>query len=622
LTVTDRSGSASTTLAVGIGGAVGLYLVEQVNFLLFHSIVELFSVLVAFAVFVITWNSRAELSEHPFLTVVAVAYLFVGGIDGLHALAYKGMGVFPAAGADLPTQLWVFSRYVESISLLGAGVVGVLASDHYPLSLEWRKQFLPVAIGGYGVFTAVGLATIFVFDTFPQAYAAGSGLTQFKILSEYAVVGLFVLALGPLYLQRERFDQRVFRLLVGAVVLTACAELAFTFYVEVYGFSNTVGHFLKFGSFYLIYIAVVRTGIREPQRTLYRELARREAEARKFQRAVDHSGHAVVITDADGTIQYVNPAYEEITGYTAEELRGSSPAVLQSGEHGEAFYEDLWETVLSGDVWQGEIVDERKNGEEFVLNQTIAPIFGPDEEIQHLVAITDEITERTEYRERLESELDDSLRQLEVLDRVLRHNVRNSMNVVVGSAEMIQERSGDDDAIEFAETIIDTSERLVESVDKERQIVKLLSKHPERTTVDLVALVEPVVSNVRTRYPHAELSSDLPKHCRVTATPAVSQAVEELLVNAIEHTDEEAPTVSIHVECGEERATVTVVDDGPGIPEMDRTVVADGVEIDQLHHGSGLGLWLVDIIVRQSGGELLFSDANLQGSEVSISLDR
>ncbi|MGQ3330113.1 PAS domain S-box protein [Halorubrum sp. FL23] len=132
------------------------------------------------------------------------------------------------------------------------------------------------------------------------------------------------------------------------------------------------------------------------------ERKEREQQLQKFQRAVESSGHAIYCTKPDGVIDYVNPAFEEITGYTAEEAIGENPAILQSGEHDEAFYENLWETILDGDVWDDEVINEHKDGKQFVVDQTIAPVTDESGETTHFVAVNTDITEQRAAERELE----------------------------------------------------------------------------------------------------------------------------------------------------------------------------------------------------------------------------
>ncbi|MBV0902306.1 hybrid sensor histidine kinase/response regulator [Haloarcula salina] len=122
----------------------------------------------------------------------------------------------------------------------------------------------------------------------------------------------------------------------------------------------------------------------------------------KFREAVESAGHAVVFTDREGVIEYVNPAFEELTGYDATEVMGNTPRVLKSGEHDAAFYEDLWDTVTAGEVWQGELVNERADGERYVIEQTIAPL-PHDGEPRGFVAINTDITEKRNRERKIEA---------------------------------------------------------------------------------------------------------------------------------------------------------------------------------------------------------------------------
>ena len=599
-------------------GLVLLYIIQVQNYLLFHSIVEIVSIVVAFAVFIVSWNARKEI-ESSFIAIVGISYLFVGGLDLLHTLAYQGMGVFPGHGADLPTQLWIFSRYVESISFLGAATVGVVANQRQLLDIEWNDRQLLTLVAGYSVVVGLALSSIFFFDAFPRTYVAGSGLTNFKVISEYAIIALFGCGLVVLYQQRSVFNEYVFLLLSSSIVLTMGAELAFTFYVDVYGFSNAVGHFVKLASFYLIYLAVVKTGFTEPEKALYRELAQREAETRKFKKAADYSGHSILITDREGEIQYVNEAWKEMTGYSAAEAEGENPRILKSGQHEEEFYEGLWETILEGDVWEGNLTNERKDGEQFVVHQTIAPIFRADNTIQGFVAVHDEITEQVEYEEQLEGDLSRIVQQLQVLSRVLRHNLRNEMNVVLANAEMVQNITTNEDVEEKAVSIEKKGMELLTLSEKQRDIVRLLSDPTTERSLTLTEVLGNVVEQLQKQYPHAEITVDIPADIQILAPSEFRQAIGELVENAIIHNDRETPKVQISGQLQEQTVQLHIEDNGPGIPTAERQVVTGQVEVDALLHSTGMGLWFVTLTISEMDGEVLFQDAEPRGTVVQIS---
>jgi PAS domain S-box-containing protein len=119
-----------------------------------------------------------------------------------------------------------------------------------------------------------------------------------------------------------------------------------------------------------------------------------------FREAVEHAGHSIYWTDPDGRIEYVNPAFEETTGYAPDEAQGENPNILKSGAHDETFYADLWETILDGETWHGRVVNERKCGERYVVDQTIAPVTDSSGEIERFVAVNVEPTTRSATEER------------------------------------------------------------------------------------------------------------------------------------------------------------------------------------------------------------------------------
>lgn len=259
---------------------IGLYLTSLYSYLLFHSMAEIFSIVIGCCIFILAWNSRHRL-DNGYLLLLGIAFLFVSVVDMLHTLAYKGMGVFAGYDANLPTQLWVLARYIQSISLLIA-----------PVFLRRRLNVNQVFV----VYTVTTIAVLFAIfaNAFPACFVEGIGLTPFKIISEYIISCILIAAIAILLYHRAAFDRKVVQWLVASLVLTVLAELSFTFYVSVYGLSNLIGHFLKFIAFFLIYIAIVEMGIEKPHRLLFRNLQRKEE---AFERALQEV-HRLAITDS------------------------------------------------------------------------------------------------------------------------------------------------------------------------------------------------------------------------------------------------------------------------------------------------------------------------------------
>lgn len=243
--------------------ALALYLSSHYSYLLFHSLVEIVTVAVAFTLFILTWNTRGYV-ENNYLKVVGIGYAFIAVIDLIHTLAFKGMNVFPGYGSsNLPAQLWIAARYLQAATLFAA-----------PLFVTRRMNDRAVA-AGFAVAVAVLVAAIFS-GNFPDCFIEGEGLTAFKICSEYVISAVLLLSLCLFYGKREHFNERVFFTIACAIACTILSEIAFTSFASLYDFTNMLGHFLKLAAFYLIYRAILVTGLKEPFELIFRDLKQAE----------------------------------------------------------------------------------------------------------------------------------------------------------------------------------------------------------------------------------------------------------------------------------------------------------------------------------------------------------
>jgi PAS domain S-box-containing protein len=154
---------------------------------------------------------------------------------------------------------------------------------------------------------------------------------------------------------------------------------------------------------------------------LQREAAERrrlEDELRKLASAVEHAASTIVITDTSPRIQYVNPAFTRMTGYTLDEVRGRNPRVLKSGRHSREFYRDLWDTLLRGEMWRGEFINRRKTGELYYEATRITPLRDETGRVTHYLAVKDDITDRKKSEEALYL-LNERLRTLREIDQAI-----------------------------------------------------------------------------------------------------------------------------------------------------------------------------------------------------------
>lgn len=357
----------------------------------------------------------------------------------------------------------------------------------------------------------------------------------------------------------------------------------------------------------------IEQGFNEMSRSLDRyetERKAREHSLREFKRAVEHAGFAVFITGVDGTIEYVNPAFEEITGYSEPEALGETPKILNSGKMSTEYFADLWETLMSGNEWEREILNERRNGTLYYAHQTITPLTDENGTVEEFVAIQTDITE-----------LKDRERHLQTLSRVLRHNIRNKVNVITGHAEVfLHDPAGADETT--ARTIIETGRTLTTLADKERRIVELLVEQPHPQRIALAPILDAVTAKTGHEYPDGTVSVTSSSDLKVEAISQLQTALYELVENSIVHTESDRTHVELTIEQRPETVAIHVADDGPGIPAEERRILTGDADIEPLSHGSGLGLWLVHHIVRLSHGNLQYEAKTPTGSVVTIEVPR
>lgn len=292
---------------VGVGMLAVLFAATIHRYLLFHSLAELFSIVVAASVFMIAWNARRFLDSSYFL-FIGVAYAFVAAIHLVHMLVYKGMGVLPSDGPNLSTQMWVAARFTAAASFFLA-----------PLLLN-RKLYLPGVVGAYSAAVMVLLLSTY-YHLLPDCYA-NNGLTPFKKIFECIIAAIFAAAAVLLYLRRAHFNPSVLHLLIGSMVLSIIAELTFTAYTDVYGLTNLFGHYFVIVSFYLVYRALIETGLRRPYELLFWNLKRSEESLReseqRYRALVERSPTAIAV-HSDGRFVYLNPAAVNLFGATSSE---------------------------------------------------------------------------------------------------------------------------------------------------------------------------------------------------------------------------------------------------------------------------------------------------------------
>ena len=627
-----------------------LYIISLNNYLLFHCLVELFSVLVAYVVFLIVWKSKSLL-ENRYLLFIGTSYLFIGMFDFLRTLAYEGMGVFPEFGPNLPAQLWIAARYLESISLFVAPLLlvnhghGSAKSKRLRDNVLFSRKVLLIYTGISGAC----LISIFYMRNFPDCYISGSGLTPFKIISEYIISFTFFCSLALLYRKKDSFENHVFRVLAAAIVVTIFGELVLTYYTNTEGAFNFIGHCLKLLSFYLIYKAIIETGFEDPCSLLFRELKLSEEAFRQqatflrddqglIYRMLGIKGDPEETNLALEKLQkkeegylsfmqnfqgvgfqldrnlapiFMHGAVEEITGYGKEDfLSGKlkwAEIVIPEDRH---LLAERGEKTKSSPELSAEMEYRirRKGGEIRWVREIIRQLPGDPESPGQIQGSIYDITERKMAEETLKK-----------IDRVrtkeIHHRIKNNLQVISSLLSLQAEKFGDREVLEAFK---ESQNRVISMA----LIHEELYKGGEVDTLDFSAYLRKLTAELLSSYTVKEGDISLRQDFEQiylgmdTAIP-LGIIVNELVSNSLKHAFPAGKKGEIRIslfrkkdsalnsgasgkspESEQEKSSresfryaIVVADSGPGIPE----------EID-FESPDSLGLQLVTLLVDQIDG--------------------
>ncbi|MBB6647402.1 ATP-binding protein [Halobellus ruber] len=342
-----------------------------------------------------------------------------------------------------------------------------------------------------------------------------------------------------------------------------------------------------------------------------RELDRRN----ELYRAIISASFAFVFRiDADGRFGYVSPSVEEFTGYSSEALTGEPISLLGSDEQAVEAVQDHLDRVLDDgeSVQVRELPIETRSGGTVYADVRAEPIYDPSVASDARTP-ADVVGAQAMVRDAGERRKREGL--ISVINRVLRHNVRNKLTVINGHAEMLAADLDGEDATK-ADRILEAGTRLLDLSESARRIESHRELSPELEPVDVAPMVGGLLDQLTDEYPEASVTAQVPETALAETQPRIETALWELLNNAARYTGPE-PTIDVDVTTVDGQVLVRIRDDGPGLPEAERRVLVTGEE-GPLVHGQGLGLFLTHWIITNLGGEV--SVATGQGTAVEVRL--
>ena len=591
----------------------GLYLTSLYSYLLFHGLVETFSVAVAWTIFFLAWNTR-RFQATGYLALLGIAYLFVGLIDLLHMLSYKGMGaIFPGYGADLAIEFWIGARYLEALSLLA-------------VTFFFKRSLPPLPLlAGYALVTGLLILSIFT-GVFPVCFVDGVGLTEFKKVSEYVISVILLASLALLISRRSQLEPRIFTLLAISLALTVCGELVFTLYQTMFSWLNILGHFFKLISFYLIYKAIVEKGLTRPYDLLFRDLKQSEQSLKEsFEdltsaQRVGHVG-SWSLDRSSGKLTWSEEMFRLFTLNPA----GGEPT-FESWLHmfqeadGKLFQETLGKVMETGKGFEVEIALARERGEGACLSAAGEARHLPGGGME-IHGVMHDISSRKKAEQLRED-----------VERIMRHDLKSPLNAILGLPQLM---AGDANLTpeqrENLEVISGSGYRMLNQINLSLDLYKMETGTYtlKPTQVDVTDLVQKLVreQESKARRNDVEVVAFINGVPLAQADPLMMLGEELLSYSMFSNTlangmEASPPGGTVTVRVDEADTVVFKVHNMGVIPEGMRDKFFEKYATEGKKQGTGLGTYSARLMAEVQGGSIGFETSEESGTTVTIQLPR
>ena len=638
---------------------VGSIILGQLNFTLFHTVAELFSVLIAFMMFAIALNTYG-INENDKIIFLGIAFGFVGLIDLLHLFSYKGMGVFSDETSNLPTQLWIMGRYLQSITYL---ISFTLPTKYFGV----KRQFI-----SYFLITGALLISVFL-GIFPDAFIEGIGLTSFKIISEYIICGILALSLIVYIKNKYNSFNRTDIFIIISIVMTIISEIFFTTYVSVFGFSNQVGHAFKIISFYFLYVALVKTSIREPHYTLdklnrffneknrnlekaftelkveYEQSENRKAEDIRKKEILDGileaSIDGILVVSNDRFVVHANNKFIQMLDIkfninsktSGIELVDYITKLVSNPRDFENSIDQFWKTqggyTFYLNLYDGRTIEvstlpfiDKGISKGKVINFKDITAKLKVDELKNQVDLRQTLLEKAREYDELKSNFFSTVS----------HELKDPLNIILGVIQLLdngqelEASSANSTNEEYTNMMRQNCFRLIKLANNLMDITKIDSgfMEPNLKNHNIIAIVEGITLSVGEYVKNKGISFMFDTNIKEKIVACDAYSIERLMLNllsnAVKYTENNG-IIEVSVRDRKEKIEIAVRDNGVGLSTEAIESIKDklnrgGTSLRRDTEGIGMGLSLVKSILDNHDGKLMINSIEGKGSEIIISI--
>lgn len=627
-----------------------LFRLGKFNYVIFHTAVELYTIIGAFIILAIVVNTIG-ISQNHFFAFLGIAYGFVGILDLLHTFTYSGVTIISWGGTNVSAQIWIVARYLQSISIL--------------ISFIYikRKINIKLAFTVYTVLVVGLLASIFYYKIFPDCFIYGVGLTRFKIVSEYIIILIFLLSIIMLILFKDYLRFKVFRYILFSLSATIACELMFTTYKTVLDDVVIFAHIIRFASYYFFYTATIVTSLKNPMNHIFfelekvkQELAEKNEEiirsndqlkqdladlqmiekllrkSKAWSRAIfEGSSIGIVLLNVSGVIIEANPAFERITGYNSEELRdigmhNITPSYEDDGD--EQLFKELIEGKL--DSYELEKRYVKKDGSIIWANLKMSYIQNTGEDFQFIIAMVEDITQKKvdeHKQQQLMKELEITNRELDGFAYIVSHDLKAPLRGIGSLAGWLvkdYDSKLDKEGKELIALITNRVERMKSFIDGILQYSRVSRISEIKTDLDLNNIINEVIEFI--------LFPD--NICIVfeNKLPIINgykiymeQVFQNLISNSIKFMDKEKGEIRIGAVEKDDYCIIKVADNGSGIDKKyyDKIFqIFQTLQPRDKFESTGIGLSIVKKIMENCGGKVWVESQLGKGSSFYIKIPK
>ena len=334
-----------------------------------------------------------------------------------------------------------------------------------------------------------------------------------------------------------------------------------------------------------------------------------EEKSKKLTAAIEQASEAIVVTDNNGTIQYTNPAFTQITGYSDQEAVGSNMRILKSGTHDAIFYEQFWKHILQGNVWKGKFINKRKDNTLYSEKSTISPIIDAEGEITSFVTVKRDVSKEEAVEKQLQQTI--KLEAIATLAGGVAHDFNNILSAMLGYAHIAKGYIGENPSADYAlDNILSAGERAADLI---KQILTFSRQEPSTDPykpLHIQYILKEALKLIRASLPATiKIKQDIDNYCNAILADAgeMHQVLTNLLANAKEAMNKSDGLISVqlaHQDNGE-NICLKITDNGCGMDSYAVKRIFDPFfTTHPKNYGTGLGMSVVHGIVKKHGGTI------------------